>query len=105
MRSKVKSKLQNWKSKNKKIAMYGAGLHSVELSSHIDLNSYVSCYLDGDINKQGKKFLGKKVYSPESVKHLNIDAVIISSGRFIDEMKRTVLSHGNDGIEVATCYE
>lgn len=105
LRDKVKSLLQNWKKRNKKIAIYGAGLHTIELSSHIDLAKYVDCYLDGDANKQNKVFLGKKVYSPMVAKDLDIDAVIISSGRFIEEMHRTIIDHGKKNLIVETCYE
>ena len=105
LRNRVKSLLEDWKLSGKKVAVYGAGLHSVELSSHIDLYSFVDCYLDGDVHKQGKSFLGKKVYSPLTIKDLDIDAVIISSGRFVDEMKRTVINSGKNDLIVETCYE
>jgi 2-polyprenyl-3-methyl-5-hydroxy-6-metoxy-1,4-benzoquinol methylase len=105
LRNRVKSFLEDWKSSGKKVAVYGAGHHSVELSSHIDLYNFVDCYLDGDVHKQGKSFLGKEVYSPLVIKDLDIDAVIISSGRFVDEMKRTVINSGKNNLIVKTCYE
>ena len=38
-------------------------------------------------------------------KDLDIDAVIISSGRFIEEMHRTIIDHGKANLIVETCYE
>ena len=105
LRLRVSAALENWSSRNLKIAVYGAGLHTQQLATLVNLDSSVFCYLDGDPKKHGKSFLGKQIFSPTHLDALDIDAVLISSNRFVDEMSATARRYGGTRIELLTCYE
>jgi len=102
---RVEVALKQWKSEGRKIAIYGAGIHTLELLSVVDLPAYVSIILDSDTKKQGTQFLGLPVHAPKEISNLGIDAVLISSQRFQDEIKRFVESIAPDSIEIAVCYD
>jgi SAM-dependent methyltransferase len=70
-----------------KIAIYGAGNHSIQLLKHINFLDRVACFIDSNPKKQETEFLGKHVYSPDKLEELeNIELVVISSGNYQDEM-------------------
>jgi SAM-dependent methyltransferase len=72
---------------NQKIALYGAGNHTIQLLKHVDFIDRISCFIDSNPKKQQTEFLGKPVYSPAQLDELeNIKLVIISSGNYQDEM-------------------
>ena len=102
MLEKLNKIFREWKSENLKIAVYGAGAHTIELASIFDLQSYVMFYIDGDPRKHGTQFLGKTVISPAEVKKNNIDAVLISSGRFQSEMVAAISKYD---IKIEMCYD
>lgn len=60
------------KSNLPKAAIYGAGNAGRELISALENNNefLVSCFLDDDIDKQGRVLAGKKIYSPGSLEYL-----------------------------------
>lgn len=68
-----------------RVAVYGAGSHTVELLKIVDFLNSVSCFIDSDSEKQGTIFLGKPVLSPDALP-ANISLLLISSGDYQDEM-------------------
>lgn len=106
---KLEAKLHNlidkWRTQNKKIAIYGTGVHTVMLNSLIDLTKITDYFIDGDVNKHGLKFLDKEILPPEAIIDLNIEAVLISSHRFVSEMEKRLRKIKGPELEVATCYE
>ena len=101
----IVKKLENFFNKREnaksKIAIYGAGAHTIELASIFDFTAKVSYYIDGDSRKRETNFLGCPVISPADVSRYDIDAVLISSGRFQDEMCRAI---SNSNVEIETLY-
>ena len=75
------------------------------LNSLIDLKQFTDYFIDGDVSKQGLKFLDKEILPPEAIIELNIEAVLISSQRFAQEMKQRLRKVAGKKLEVATCYE
>lgn len=102
---RVLNALQRWKTQNKKIAIYGAGMHTLELMSAIDLTAYSSIILDTDPKKKGTRFLDFIVHAPEDINALEIDAILISSQRFQDEIQKALTETWGSRIEIAVCYD
>ena len=105
LRRRVTEALEDWRQRGLRVAVYGAGIHTAQLATLVNLSSNACCILDGDPNKQGQVYLGLPVLTPQKLDDGDIDAVLISSNRFIDEIKRTVLEWGGDKVELRTCYE
>ena len=105
LKVKLKKLIDNWKRQKKTIAIYGTGVHTVMLNSLIDLKQFTDYFIDGDVSKQGLKFLDKEILPPEAIIELNIEAVLISSQRFAQEMKQRLRKVAGKKLEVATCYE
>jgi len=72
------------KSNLPKAAIYGAGNTGSELILALENNDkfVVSCFLDDDIEKQGRVLAGKKIYSPDSLEYLvknkNISSILLA---------------------------
>lgn len=78
---------EQWKREKKKILIYGAGMHTEELIKLVDFEEYsVAGLLDKSKEKQGKNFFGYPVFSPEDIKKLDVQVIIISSFAFQDEI-------------------
>lgn len=105
MRVRVRELLLKWHEEGRSIAVYGAGLHTEQLSEHIDFSELVDVYLDGDPIKQGELFLGKKVVAPSQLGDAGIDAVLISSGRFAGEMTDQLRRLEQPDLVIGYCYE
>jgi len=105
LRRRVTNCLEDWRQRGLKVAVYGAGLHTAELAALINLNENVSCILDGDPNKQGQKYLDLPVLMPQYLADGEIDAVLISSNRFVNEMVSKTRELGGDKVEIMSCYE
>lgn len=96
--------LERWTSEGTRIALYGAGAHTVELNAHFDLKSYVEFIVDGDTAKQGTELLGMAVLAPEAILEHGIGAVLLSSHRFIEEMEANVRAVAGESVEIGRCY-
>lgn len=102
---RVLDTLQKWKSQGKKIAIYGAGMHTLELMSLIDLRTYSSVILDTDPKKIGTYFLDFIVHAPDDIDALEIDAVLVSSQRFQEEIRTAITETWGSRVEIAVCYD
>lgn len=105
LRRRVTEVLKDWRRRGLQVAVYGAGTHTAQLATLVSLNDHVCCFLDGDPQKQGQQYLGLPVLTPQKLADGGIDAVLISSNRFIDEISRTVREFGAGKVELRTCYE
>ncbi|MFV2058075.1 MAG: methyltransferase domain-containing protein [Thiohalomonadales bacterium] len=101
----VTAALVRWQRRNCTIAIYGAGVHTAELLGHFDLHAVCSIVIDGDPKKQGTTYLGFPVYSPEQILELGINAILISSHRFQDEIINKIRQVAGERVEIALCYE
>lgn len=104
LKARVGARLQLWKNQGKKVALYCAGQHSIELSSWINYPAYIDYVFDGDKVKQGSEFMGFTVLAPEEMARLPVDACLISSGRFVDEIRQTIQKYNANTIEIIDCY-
>ena len=73
-----------------KIAVYGAGNHTIQLLNIDNFLNNISCFLDSDTHKQGTHFLGKPVLAPDQLEFLDIKVVVLSSGDYQDEMYKRI---------------
>lgn len=83
---------------DQKIAIYGAGNHSIQLLKHVNFLDRVACFIDSNLKKQQTKFLSKPVYSPDQLSVLeNIKLVVISSGCYQSEMYNSIRMFEENG--------
>lgn len=101
---KVGMAFERWRKEGRRVAVYGAGVHSVHLDGLYDIRANACVVLDGDPAKQGSSFLGLPVHGPQDIDRLGIDAVLISSQRFTDEIADTVRRHTMRPVDIQTCY-
>lgn len=94
-----------WSRLGARVALYGAGMHSRFLLGLLDLREAIACVLDGDPSKQGGRFLDWPVHAPEALPELGLDAVLISTRAFEQEVYDALAPVARDhGIEVVRCY-
>lgn len=105
LKENVSGSFSRWKKEGRTIAIYGAGVHTVELMIHFDLRSVSSILIDGDPKKQGTVFLGLPVHAPEEIIGLGVDAILVSSNRFQSEIVRKIRQVAGDNVEVELCYD
>ncbi len=85
------------KSNLPKAAIYGAGNSGRELILALENNDkfVVSCFLDDDIEKQGRVLAGKKIYSPDSLEYLvknkNISSILLALPRISSSQRIKIL--------------
>ncbi|MBE6096658.1 MAG: glycosyltransferase family 4 protein [Schwartzia succinivorans] len=59
-----------------KCAIFGTGKYAEVFSSLLNKND-ICCYIDNDINKQGKEFNWKKIVAPNEIDYSNVDYIIV----------------------------
>ena len=59
-----------------KCAIFGTGKYAEVFSSLLNKND-ICCYIDNDINKQGKVFNWKKIVAPNEIDYSNVDYIIV----------------------------
>lgn len=98
--------IAEWKKNSSRVAIYGAGIHTRFLLSLIDFNDSITCILDGDPKKIGTRFLSWEVHGPEMIKEMGLDAIVISSKHYQEEIYDTIV-HYEDmlGLEIVKCYQ
>jgi SAM-dependent methyltransferase len=97
-------RLRTWSKEGRRIALYGAGGHTVHLCGALPILPLVDCLIDGDPRKQGGQLLGLDVIAPTELEARGIDAVLISSQRFVSEISDGLRTRYGDRIQVAECY-
>lgn len=105
LKKKVSGSFTRWKKEGRTVAIYGAGVHTVELMVHFDLQSVSSILLDGDSKKQGTLFLDIPVYAPEKIIELGVDAILVSSNRFQDEIVKKIRQVAGENVDIVLCYD
>jgi len=101
LRKRISTHVLRLREQNKKIAIYGAGLHTRYLMNLFDLSTEVTMILDSDPNKFNKKFMRWNVYGASVLLDGEIDAVIISSKAFENEIFSSIEKYQDTlGIEI-----
>ena len=86
------------------IAIFGAGIHSNFLYDIINLNKYVSAFIDSDPKKWGSEFKSKKVYAPHEIPQMKIGGILISSHDYEQEIFDTIQRYNKNKNVVIKCY-
>lgn len=84
--------IRGLKSRNHRVAVYGAGEHTSELLSCVSRETaqQIDFFVDGDPLKQASGFAGRRVYAPQDLPGLAPAGIVISSQRFRLEIRDLV---------------
>lgn len=92
------------KARKKKIAIYGAGFHNYFLYNLFSFEDCVDCFIDSDPKKWTKKFMGLDIKSPTVISELEVEAIVISSHHFENEIFDTIMEYNSRKIPVLKLY-
>jgi len=88
------------------VAIYGAGNHTEFLLRYTGLNrANIKCLLDSNPEKLGAKFLGFDIRDPVTIDLNDINAVVISSRAFQEEIYQRIQYMEKKGVEVIQLYK
>lgn len=88
------------------IALYGAGNHTEFLLRYTGVDSSQIEYLiDSNPKKQGTEYLGFPVVGPGDIDVTSIDAIVVSSRAFQDEIYERIAHLEKEGIEMIRLYD
>jgi 2-polyprenyl-3-methyl-5-hydroxy-6-metoxy-1,4-benzoquinol methylase len=97
--------IHRWQAERKKIAIYGAGIHTIFLLNLLNINNEIIAIIDSDPKKHGKRFMRWKVHDESILAKGDINAVIISSKPFQDEIYNKISKYEkNKSVEIVKCY-
>lgn len=78
------------------LLIFGAGNKAKEITRYIDKkNNSIACYIDNDAAKQGQKYLGKKIISPNNIAAYQYQYILIAS-IYWKEIREQLISLGID---------
>ncbi len=87
------------------VIVWGTGGYASELieNSIFFQKTKIAFFIDSNINKQGRYFKGKKIYSPDAVRHVDFP-IVIASSIFWQEIRSDLESEGvNNERVVSSC--
>lgn len=97
--------LERWSREGARVAVYGAGEHTRFLLDLLPLRPHVVALLDGDPRKHGSRVHDLPVHAPEELGSLAVDAVVLSSEPFQEEMAARIAPlAAASGASVVRCY-
>lgn len=102
--ARVAALVAQWQGEGRAFAIYGAGLHSLQLLELVPLQRAAACFLDGDPRKAGTWFCGLPVHLPEALPQLGVRAVLLSTAVFAAEMTARIKAIPDLDVAVADCY-
>ena len=86
------------------IGIYGAGGHTEQLLDGIPELRAVTIFFDSDPQKHGRPFLCGTVYDPAAIARLGLDAVIISTRAFEEEIMAAISPITPPGMRMVPLY-
>ncbi|HEB90572.1 MAG TPA: methyltransferase domain-containing protein [Deltaproteobacteria bacterium] len=102
---RLNDRVDRWATRDARVAVYGAGMHTRFLMEVVDLGRSVTCLLDSDPRKAGSSFLGWRVFGPDDIPRLGLDAILISTNAFEEEVYSAIAPTARaHAIEVVRCY-
>jgi SAM-dependent methyltransferase len=105
LRGALGRRVEAWRARGARVALYGAGVHSRFLLDLVDLSPCLAAVIDSDPAKHGSPFLRWTVQPPEALPDLGLDAVVVSSRPFQREMAARIGPlAARAGVEVVTLY-
>lgn len=102
--SKIIPPIKKLKENNKKIGIYGAGIHTNFLLDNFDIIDLISVFIDSDPDKWGTSFHNLKIHSPEEINELDIGGILISSHDYEMEIFDTINKYNVKNIPIIKCY-
>ncbi|MFA5576797.1 MAG: hypothetical protein WC983_05925 [Tissierellaceae bacterium] len=88
------------KLKNKQVILYGAGKFGEKTLDLIqNFNTEIICFIDKDVKKWGKEYKGVTVTSPDTIKSLVYDYIMITS-MYIKSVYEELISKGVDSDKI-----
>lgn len=105
IREKLKSALAPIEKEGGRIAVYGAGFHNYFLFNLYPFEDLVAMFIDGDQNKWGQELRGKPIVSPQEIATLPVQAILISSHHFENEIFDTIARFNQAQLPVFKLYE
>ncbi|GAB6137398.1 winged helix-turn-helix transcriptional regulator [Halanaerobaculum tunisiense] len=102
-RKEVKNNLMNLlvQEEINKVVCYGAGeAASVAILSLKEMNLSISGIVDDDQSKQGSYYDDYLIQSPDKIKELNPDAIVITTIMYRQEIYEKIKEYENEGIKV-----
>ena len=88
---KLKKLEKDIKKNNYKIVLFGASNYALEIISRMDIKKYVICLVDSNKIYHNKTRLGFDVRSPNELKNIEFDKILIASHKFAKEMISTIM--------------
>lgn len=105
IKNRLATHVSRWKEQKKKVAIYGAGLHTRYLMNLFDLTENIIAIIDSDPDKNGKSYLRWTISDETLLASGEVDAVIISSKAFEDEIYSRIEKYSKENdIEIVRCY-
>ena len=90
----------------RRVAIYGAGTHTEFLLRYTNLyRANIVYLLDSNPEKWDMEFMGLQVRDPDTLDPSNVDAVIISSRAFQEEIYQRICHLEEQGVEVIRLYD
>jgi len=102
--ARLNGALERWRTSGARVAVYGAGVHTRFLFDLVPLREASVALLDGDPKKRGSTLFGLPVHAPDDAGSLELDAVVLSSRAFEDEMAARLGGFAAAGGEVVRLY-
>lgn len=91
--------------KDKKIVIYGAGLHTKKLFEYFDKKHTESIVAIADANKAGGEFCGFNVISTSEINDLEFDFIVLSSDINQSSMTKELLNSKIDSKKIIDIYK
>ncbi len=105
LRARFAPLLARWERDGARLAIFGAGEHTRFLFDLLPLRERCVALLDGDPAKRGRRVLGLPVHAPEELAALGVDAVVLSSEPFQEEMAARLAPLAEPaGVALVRCY-
>jgi GT2 family glycosyltransferase len=100
---RLRPQLERWRAERRKIAVYGAGMHTAWLLSRLgDRRDMVAAIID-DV-KGGREMAGLPVVAPGEVRSLGIGAIVVSSDAFQEQIMARAAGLSGPDIELFPFY-
>jgi SAM-dependent methyltransferase len=89
--SRLSAYIDEWRQKNSKVAVWGAGEHTLTLFNDFDFSGCdVRYFIDSNHDLWGTTFYNISIQPPEELKTNKVNEVLISSNEYESEISRTI---------------
>jgi len=91
---------------SKLVALYGASDTALSLLGYLEKSGIkIACIIDDDQEKQGSEFEGLSIISQSELANHSIDAILITSVAFEEEIKSNIISSFGETYRMYTLLE